>query len=627
MNNDNKYYYELQMQPIFDQLYLRSTQKNNFNKLMKHIININNILLAYYNIKSKNDPIFTKEQLNIQFIKYINSLNKTSKIVKTFYINQYNGKQQLISKSAFWDKLIQQAIKQVLEPICEAKFNNNSYGFRRGRSYENALASISSMINIMHNYYAIDINIIDFYKNVNHRKLMRQLWSLGIHDKKLLYIINCILHTSLDIINYNSNTGIIQSGLLLPLLTNIVLNELDHRLSHMWCEHPIVYNCGKIKDRGDKGIDKGHAYELMRKTKLKELRFVRYAHEIKIITTNYNNAQLIGYGIVSWIKCRLHLNANFTIIKLQQRNLYFNGFMLKAINMGLRHKQKKMIPKFIIKTKLTQDVQKSILKRLKKQLIKIQHAPLKQKWKEINQFNKYVLKIHLYYRIATAIVQSLHKINWIISIIIYNRFGSKNSTLVSEYRLKSSKITNDMTQCRTLLPIENKLYKQSKQLICFKQTKQPIYPIGYIQFKTPMHIKRNVSFYTEYGRQLIYNKQLYMKIQYLQFCMEHQDLYNKSIEYANNRIIKFSQQKGKCAILNIEFNSLNDIHCHHIIPKCFGGTNDLNNLILIYPIIHKLIHAVNKQIINKYLLQLNLSDKQLKLINKLRKVLKLSIIQ
>ena len=89
--------------------------------------------------------------------------------------------------------MIQQCIKQIMEPICEAKFYNNSYGFRPNRSVEHAINRTYTMLQMMNLHYVIEFDIKGFFDNVNHSKLIRQIWSLGIHDKTLIFIIKRIL--------------------------------------------------------------------------------------------------------------------------------------------------------------------------------------------------------------------------------------------------------------------------------------------------------------------------------------------------------------------------------------------------------------------------------------------------
>src|SRR5699024_9672935 len=89
--------------------------------------------------------------------------------------------------------IVQQCILQVLEPICEAKFHERSNGFRPNRSTEHAIAQCCRLMQIQHLHYAVDLDIHGFFDNLNHGKLIRQMWKLGIRDKKLLCIIKQML--------------------------------------------------------------------------------------------------------------------------------------------------------------------------------------------------------------------------------------------------------------------------------------------------------------------------------------------------------------------------------------------------------------------------------------------------
>ncbi|MBQ6298492.1 MAG: HNH endonuclease [Selenomonadaceae bacterium] len=78
-----------------------------------------------------------------------------------------------------------------------------------------------------------------------------------------------------------------------------------------------------------------------------------------------------------------------------------------------------------------------------------------------------------------------------------------------------------------------------------------------------------------------------------------QPLYDKSIEYADNRISLYLAQKGKCAVTGESFTSTEEFHCHHKIPKSKSGTDDYKNLILITATVHKLIRTTNTETIKK----------------------------
>ncbi len=91
------------------------------------------------------------------------------------------------------DRIIQQCFKQILEPIVEAKFYEHSYGFRPLRSTHHAIARTNFLININKLHYCVDIDIKGFFDNINHNKLIKQLWNIGVRDKQVLAIIKKML--------------------------------------------------------------------------------------------------------------------------------------------------------------------------------------------------------------------------------------------------------------------------------------------------------------------------------------------------------------------------------------------------------------------------------------------------
>ena len=109
--------------------------------------------------------------------------------------------------------------------------------------------------------------------------------------------------------------------------------------------------------------------------------------------------------------------------------------------------------------------------------------------------------------------------------------------------------------------------------------------------------------------------------------MMNSKLKSESAEFSDNRISLFSVQLGKCAITGKEFQCLNDIHCHHKLPKQFGGTDKYENLVLVLPQVHRLIHAKDEVIIKKYLNLLNLDKAQISKLNRYRELAKNAIIQ
>ncbi len=196
-------YYDLQ--DCFDNLYAKSKQGDVFTNLMEIISSEENIRLAYRNIK-RNSGSHTSgvDKLNIKDIEKLSAeklveiiqrkfRNYKPKPVKRVEIPKPNGKTRPLGIPTIIDRLVQQCVLQVLEPICEARFHERSNGFRPNRSAEHALAQCYRMIQIQNLHFVVDVDIKGFFDNVNHSKLIRQMWTLGIRDKQLICIIKEML--------------------------------------------------------------------------------------------------------------------------------------------------------------------------------------------------------------------------------------------------------------------------------------------------------------------------------------------------------------------------------------------------------------------------------------------------
>jgi group II intron reverse transcriptase/maturase len=138
------------------------------------------------------------------------------------------------------DRLLQQAIAQVLTPIFEKEFSDYSYGFRPGRSAHDAIKQAHAYINEGYTT-VVDIDLEKFFDRVNHDKLM-YLLSRRIKDKRLLRLIRRYLESGVMIggLFSPSREGTPQGGPLSPMLSNVMLHELDMELEkrgHRFCRY------------------------------------------------------------------------------------------------------------------------------------------------------------------------------------------------------------------------------------------------------------------------------------------------------------------------------------------------------------------------------------------------------
>lgn len=289
-----------------------------FNKLVEVIIQPENIRLAYRNMK-KNDGSHTPgtDGKTIADLEKISDEEIVTPVQRklTWYVPQSvrrveirkdNGKIRPLGIPTILDRLIQQCVLQVLEPICEAKFHDHSYGFRPNRSQQNAIAQVHKNMQLSHLHYVVDIDIKGFFDNVNHGKLLKQMWTMGIRDKKLLSIISAMLKAEVAGIGF-PEVGTPQGGIISPLLSIIVLNELDWWLASQWEEIPTRYPF-KMHPNPNGTPNKGNKFASLRRSKLKEVTCVRYADDFKIFTSSYQSAIKLFYATQNWLKERLGLD-------------------------------------------------------------------------------------------------------------------------------------------------------------------------------------------------------------------------------------------------------------------------------------------------------------------------------
>lgn len=151
--------------------------------------------------------------------------------VRRVEIPKPDGGKRLLGIPTVTDRVIQQAIAQALTPIYEKKFSDNSYGFRPGRSAKQAVMKCKEYIEAGYNW-AVDIDLAKYFDTVNHDKLMRLL-SETVKDSRVLSLIRKYLQSGAMIngVVMETKEGTPQGGNLSPLLSNIMLHELDIELT------------------------------------------------------------------------------------------------------------------------------------------------------------------------------------------------------------------------------------------------------------------------------------------------------------------------------------------------------------------------------------------------------------
>jgi RNA-directed DNA polymerase len=568
------------MTESFTDLYEKASKRELFPHLYDLITSRENIRLAYRTMKSNKgsntpgtdgktitdiekwseDELVREIQNNLKWYR--------PKKVRRKFIEKDNGKWRPLGIPCILDRIIQQCFKQVLEPIAEAHFYKHSYGFRPLRSTHHAMARVQFLVNRAQMHYVVDIDILGFFDNVNHTLLLKQLWNMGIQDRRVLACISKMLKAEIDGEGIPTR-GVPQGGLLSTLLSNVVLNDLDHWIADQWEFFPLTQT---HKTRSSELYCKN-------RTSLKEGYMVRYADDFKVICRDYKTAYKWYHAVVSYLKNRLKLEVSpekSQVINLRKRESEFLGFTIRANKKGKIR---------VAHTGIKANKKQKIRMEAKKRIQKLRSSPI-----ALNAalFNSFVLGIHNYFSRATHVSVEFSRFAYDLRAFMYNRLKQ-----IGKYEHP----TNPP-------PTYSKFYSLGYRT--FKVAGIYLYPLANVKTKNTMNFSQSLSLYTTAGREQLHKK-LRPDIRQEMLSLMESSIPNQSVEYMDNRMSRYSMKMGKCEITGM-YLFASDVYCHHFIPLYLGGSDKFNNMRILHKEIYELIHHTHKETIEVLINRLDITD-------------------
>lgn len=592
--------HEDELRILLDKMYKHAKEKSenretiSFKKLVD-LIGIEPVITtAIHNIKSNSGSrtpgtdgetierfLLANHQEVLDYVKEKLRWYKPKPVRRKWIDKPGKNEKRPLGIPAIGDRVIQECVRIVIEPILEAQFFKHSYGFRPMRDTHQALGRLNEVIHSTGYKWVIEGDISKFFDKVNHNILLKKLWGMGIHDSKLLMIIKEMLKAGVSGESSRNELGTPQGGIISPLLANVYLHSLDKFVSREWEEKKFLDKNGEVRKYAH---ERSKFYKL-HKSNLKPAYFIRYADDWVLVTNSRENAEKWKYKIAKFLENNLQIELSrdkTKITNVSKTNVKFLGFDIKFVrgkaNKGLVPDIRPNKEKLKLKMK---EVRKAT-KLIKKQ------ATIEQAIHQINLVNSKVRGLAEYYKAANNVNISMKEYSASLKFTALRsikRWGGKLERAKFVDNLKSVH-----EKYRTQIPtIEYNGLKIGITNPAFatwqgSEYKNPL--------ETPYSMKGRDLYEKRTGKVPLKRRSDWLLSVHLSRIIGFgltDPKYN--FEYYMNRAYAFNRDKGKCKVCGKEV-SQKDVEIHHNSPKKpLDKVNKVKELSTLHMKCHDMIHS------------------------------------
>ena len=585
---------ETELRALLDKLYQQSREAREagerpaFKGLFEIMSAEATIVTAIHNIKSNHgsdtpgvdNKTMKRDYLQKSYKWVINDIRAAfekfePQKVRRKYIDKPGKKEKRpLGIPTIRDRIVQECMRIVMEPIMEAQFFEHSYGFRPMRDTAMALERLNFITFHTGYYWFVEGDISKCFDHIDHATLLRRLYHMGIKDRRVLQIIKQMLKAGvLDECEVNEE-GTMQGGIISPLLANVYLDIMDEWITKQW----------ELKHTVHAYIQDSAKRRALKKTNLVPGFLVRYADDFVIITDSREHAEFWKASLQAFLETgmKLTLSKEKTLITdVRKKHACFLGYEFRVVKGKGEHG-------YVTRTRPDRERLCRKVDALTDSIKKIPRETSREKLiDEINRINSQIRGVIQYYQCCTWVSVSMEK------------YGRKLQ-LAASRRLKQFKGKWIPAKETQNLPRIHQNYRQKLPSVKYRDIYIGVTSLTFCQWQETRGKNPKETPYTEEGRDINFRRTKKKRIQ-----ARLDELYSENVatavlngkwghlnnfEFVMNRAYALNRDRLKCRVCG-KWLIDSTPYTHRINPRLpLDRVNRVNNLISVH---RKCYQAIN----------------------------------